>query len=421
MNVHANTPLPVPRPRDPRLDFFRGIGMFIIFVAHLPNNTWTLWIPARFGFSDATEIFVFCSGMASAIAFGRVFDQRGWWMGAARVSHRVWQVYWAHICQFLVIAAGLIAVQRSGYLASCCGLTEDYVASLNLVNFLDKIDTTLPGLLTLTYVPNYFDILPMYIVILMMLPLVMAASYLGRGAIFALMGLSWGLATLGYLGLPAEPWSDRVWFFNPFAWQLIFFTGFAFMRGWIPAPPVRRELMLLAVAIVVLTVPFAYFRAYQAVPLLAEMRQAIAPLWDKTHFGILRFVHFLALAYLAWIAVGAGGRYLVVDNGWGRFVKVVQKVGQQSLAVFLASLVLAQAIGILRDMAWGRGNMLAELIANLAGFAGLIAVAYVVAWYKGNPWKRGGGPGAGGQDVARALASGPEPSPGRSARLETIR
>ena len=57
-----------PRTRDLRLDFFRGIGMFIILIAHITDNPWTLWIPARFGFSDATEMFVFCSGMASAIA-----------------------------------------------------------------------------------------------------------------------------------------------------------------------------------------------------------------------------------------------------------------------------------------------------------------------------------------------------------------
>ena len=67
----------ISRPRDPRLDFFRGIAMFIILLAHTPGNPWTLWIPARFGFSDATETFVFCSGMASAIAFGAVFDRHG--------------------------------------------------------------------------------------------------------------------------------------------------------------------------------------------------------------------------------------------------------------------------------------------------------------------------------------------------------
>ena len=93
----------VKRPRDPRLDFFRGIAMFIILIAHTSWNQWTLWIPARFGFSDATEIFVFCSGMASAIAFATVFDRHNWWMGTARVVHRVWQVYWAHIGMFIIV------------------------------------------------------------------------------------------------------------------------------------------------------------------------------------------------------------------------------------------------------------------------------------------------------------------------------
>lgn len=388
MNVHAKPAAAVPRPRDPRLDFFRGIGMFIIFIAHLPNNTWTLWIPARFGFSDATEMFVFCSGMASAIAFGKVFDQHGWAMGVARVGHRVWQVYFAHVCQFLVIAAGLVAIQRSGYLEACCGLTEDYVASLNLWHFFERAGENLPGLLTLTYVPNYFDILPMYIVILLLLPVMMVVSRVSKAAVFGLMAALWLAAGFGFLDLPAEPWSDRVWFFNPFAWQLVFFTGFALMRGWLPAPPVNRMLIAAAAFIVLASVPFAWHVAYDAVPELYAARDAVMPLWDKTTFGLLRYVHFLALAYLAWIAVGAGGRYLVVDNLWGRFVRVVQRVGQQSLAVFLASLVLAQAIGILRDMAWGRGDPLMELLANLGGFAGLIAVAYLVSWFKKEPWRR---------------------------------
>ena len=96
----AKAAIPAPRVRDLRLDFFRGLAMFIILVAHIPFNAWGDWIPARFGFSDATEIFVFCSGMASAIAFGGAFLRRGWLMGTARVLFRCWQVYWAHICLF---------------------------------------------------------------------------------------------------------------------------------------------------------------------------------------------------------------------------------------------------------------------------------------------------------------------------------
>ena len=104
----------VPRVRDLRLDFFRGISMFIILMAHTPGNFLTSWIPARWGFSDATEMFVFCSGMASAIAFGGAFQRSGWLLGTARVGFRIWQVYWAHIGLFIAVAALLAGIDFYG-------------------------------------------------------------------------------------------------------------------------------------------------------------------------------------------------------------------------------------------------------------------------------------------------------------------
>jgi len=369
------------RPRDPRLDFFRGLGMFIIFIAHIPLNVWTLWIPARFGFSDATEIFVFCSGMASAIAFGRVFDERGWWMGAARVSHRVWQVYWSHIALFLIVAAMMVGLDSTGW----HGEENHFRDRLNLVWFFDNTATNLVGLLTLTYVPNYFDILPMYLVILALMPAVVLLAWQSRYLAAAFVGALWLGANLGWLWLPAEPWSDRQWFFNPFGWQLVFFTGFAFMRGWAPAPKLSLGLVIAALAIVVLTIPVAWYRIYTEVALFQGWREALGPLIAKTDFGILRYVHFLALAYLAWAAAGEHGRRLLGEGAWGRFVRIVQKVGQQSLAVFLMSMVLAQFSGAVLDFI-GRETLTFALV-NIAGFGVLIATAYVAGWYKSQPWR----------------------------------
>ncbi|WP_231710431.1 OpgC family protein [Roseibium limicola] len=389
MNANAHTSLPLTRQkkRDPRLDFFRGLGMFIIFVAHLPANWWALWIPARFGFSDATEIFVFCSGMASAIAFGKIFDTHGLGMGVARIAHRMWQVYWSHIALFLAIAAGLAGLHESGLLTTL-GNNRDYVGGLNLWHFFTKTEMTLPGLLTLTYVPNYFDILPMYIVILALIPAVMALARLHLGAVAVFMIGLWLLATFRMIDLPAEPWSDRRWFFNPFAWQLVFFTGFAFMRGWLPRPPVHPVLIVLAALIVLGTVPFAYFRVLNTSEWLQDVRATIELLWIKSEFGILRYVHFLALAYLAWVAAGPSGKYLSYGPAlWQGFVRVVQKVGQQSLAVFLASLVVAQSINILRDLLGDRSDWISQMLSNLVGFALLIAVAYTVSWFKSQPWR----------------------------------
>jgi hypothetical protein len=229
----AGRPPAVSRPRDPRLDFFRGLTMFIILTAHVPSNWLALWIPARFGFSDATEVFVFCSGMASALAFGRVFRERGVAMGAVRVGFRVWQVYWAHVGLFIAVAAAMAALNMTGLFA------VDYVGQLNLRLFFDSVETTLPALMTLTYVPNYFDILPMYLVVLALMPVVVALAQIDRRLAAAGVLALWLGANLGGWALPAEPWSDREWFFNPFGWQLVFFTGFAFMARWLPAPPAR--------------------------------------------------------------------------------------------------------------------------------------------------------------------------------------
>ena len=100
--------------------------------------------------------------------------------------------------------------------------------------------------------------------------------------------------------LPAEWWSDRPWFFDPFGWQLIFFTGFAFGSGWLPEPPRRRGAVLGGAAV----------RAGDGAAQLAAARGRAGsgstssaccscPFKDKTHFGILRYLHFLALAYVA--------------------------------------------------------------------------------------------------------------------------
>jgi len=372
--------VPAPRVRDPRLDFFRGVAMFIIVISHIPGNAWSNWIPARFGFSDATEIFVFCSGMASAVAFGATYARHGWWMGAARTLFRVWQVYWAHVSVFVFIAAlavGLNALALND---------KDYVDTLNLYPFFDNPMAALPALMTLRYVPNYFDILPMYLVILAMLPIAMALARVHPGLVALASVTLWLAANLGQIRLTAAPWNELRWFFNPFGWQLVFFTGFAFMAGWLRPPPVRPALIVLAAGIVVVCLPFAWFRILDAAPPLRAVTIALQPVIDKTPFGLLRYVHFLAVAYLAWVAVGPMGARLARGDAWPRVVTVFRTVGQQSLAVFMAGLAISQILGAALDTL-GR-NFVTIPIVNLAGIVMVIATAYLVGWLKAEPWRR---------------------------------
>jgi hypothetical protein len=365
------------RPRDPRLDVFRGVGMLIILLAHVPNDGWALWIPARFGFSDATEMFVFLSGMASALAFGRLFDKAGLGLLVARVAQRIWQIYWSHICVFLVIAT----------LMSVAGTDPDgtlYIENLNLVRFFTDPAPLLIGLLTLTYVPNYFDILPMYMVILALMPVMLLAERIHRVLPLVLMALLWLAAQVSLAQLPAEPWTDRPWFFDPFGWQLIFFLGFFLMRGTLKPPPPDRRWMTLSIVILVMSVPFAWYRILDASPFFRAAADALLPLTDKTTFGLLRLVHFLALAFIAVHVVGPGGSRLVHRRVYP-VTRVLMTVGQQSLAVFITGMVVAQILGIWLDHA-GR-DPLPTAIANLFGFMILIATAMLVAWFKAAPWK----------------------------------
>ncbi|NRB03171.1 MAG: OpgC domain-containing protein [Rhodobacteraceae bacterium] len=386
------------RVRDLRLDFFRGIAMFIILMAHTPRNFFTSWIPARWGFSDATEIFVFCSGMASAIAFGKAFELAGWRMGTARVSFRVWQVYWAHVGLFFATLA-LVS-----FLTSLDLTSRNYIGQLNLWRFYAEVDTgTVSDLIvrfmTLRYVPNYFDILPMYMVVLVLMPVVMALARVNLWLVAAFIGGTWLLGQraiaeatgLPHLALPADPSSDRTWFFNPFGWQLIFFTGFAFMKGWIPKPPVTPLLIGIALFLVLANIPLSNIGVREfGFDWARDWRKENTEWITKSDFGILRYVHFLALAYLAWVLAGDKGNNLLPGSGalgrvWARLLKIILKVGQQSLAVFVVSMFTARLMGFVMDVL-GR-DALTVVAVNFGGACVLVATAYLAGWYKSSPWK----------------------------------
>ena len=366
--------MPPTSLRDVRLDLFRGLAMFIIFVAHLPDNRWADFLPRELGPSDAAEWFVICSGFASALAFGKVFEQQGWWLGTSRILHRLWQLYWAQIAVFLTVAT--LSVWATRHLG-----TADYVEGLNLGRFFAEPDTGLLYLLTLGYVPNLFDILPMYMVVLAMVPIVMAL----RG-VHPLLALAFPPAL--YLAartfdwnFSAEWWSDRVWFFNPFTWQLLFFTGFAFGRGWLARPPTTPRLVGLASAVLVVLFVCTFDPIWKNVAWIEASTTPLVWMIDKTDFGPARYVHVLAMAYLSLVLLDRIPAVLRSPA-----ITPVVLVGQQTLAVFLSTLVLSWVGGMALDVL-GRSAVNYTLV-NLTGFALMIAVARIVAFYKATPWRR---------------------------------
>ena len=66
--------------------------------------------------------------------------------------------------------------------------------------------------------------------------------------------------------------------------------------------------------------------------------------------------------------------------------RVIVKVGQQALATFLTSMALAWILTIVLDQT--DRDPLTVAVVNLFGLATIVAVAYIVGWYKQEPWRR---------------------------------
>lgn len=362
--------------RDPRLDIWRGLAMYIIFVSHIQANPWAFYIPANFGPSDAAEMFVFCSGYAAAIAFGGTFAKLGFWMGTRRILFRCWQIYWSHLGLFFAIAVVTVIIT-----AALGPTAKNYVGKLNLEPFFDDTAMNLVGLFTLTYVPNYFDILPMYLVILLMTPIVVGLQRFGtRYAVAFCLGLYLCVLAFGW-NLPAEPWDDRKWFFNPLAWQLLFFTGFALARGWLPVPPFKWWLVLAAILFLIACVAVFHWPIYREHPWLKAIHDVLWISGVKTNQHPIRYVHVLALTFVAvWLVRGREHWLLSAA------LSPVRKVGQQALATFMTSMMLSWLATIFLDQL-GRSALTLTFV-NVGGLLLMTGVAYMVSWYKREPWRQ---------------------------------
>lgn len=367
---------PSSRRRDERLDMFRGLALLLIAVTHMGGNWLVEILPSHFGFSSGTEMFVFCSGIASGLAFGGLYVKRGFWLGTVRVSHRVWQIYWAHIASFVGVLA--LTVFLAGWLGK-----PDYFASLQQDVFLTHPRQALVGLVTLGYLPPLFDILPIYIVMLAMVPLVMAARLVSPSTPFLVVGILYLLVWTVGIHLPANPTQVRQdWLFNPFAWQLLFFTGFFIAMGWIKIPaPGTPWATAAALAVVLVSVPLCWSVLYENFGILSYIRDLVLPGSERTNFHLLRFIHFLAAAYLAVTVLAA-----LPALSRSQPARILAMTGRETLAAFLASVPIAILGGTALDIYGTSPRMV--VLATILSWAGIIGTAHVASYVKSRPWSR---------------------------------
>src|SRR6202161_2037749 len=356
--------------RDLRLDLFRGVALWLIFLDHIPENI-VSWITIRnYGFSDATEIFIFISGYTAAFVYGRTMLQRGFVLASARILRRAWQIYVAHIFLFTIFMAEI------AYVAA----TFDnplYAEEMKILDFLKQPDITIFQALLLKFKPVNMDVLPLYIVLLLLFPptlfLLLWQPAFALAASALLYVLTW---TFDWY-LPAYP--NGVWFFNPFAWQLLFvFGAWCALGGAKRLAPVLQSRAILAIAIAYLAFAFVIALTWYVEPLgrlvanwLSEWMYPI----DKTNLDVLRFAHFLALAAVT---------VHFVPRDWpGLKWTILQpaiRCGQHSLEIFCLGVFLAFAGQFV--ISEYSGGPLIQIAISLTGIIIMIATANLISWYK---------------------------------------
>src|ERR1700692_637101 len=99
-----------PHARDLRLDLFRGLANWAIFLDHIPHEVLSSITTRNYGFSDAADLFVFISGYTAALVFGRAMIERGYGAAASRLAKRAFALYTAHIIVVVIYIAVIACV-----------------------------------------------------------------------------------------------------------------------------------------------------------------------------------------------------------------------------------------------------------------------------------------------------------------------
>ena len=367
----ASPPQLATSERDLRLDLFRGLALWLIFLDHIPQNI-VSWITIRnYGFSDATEIFIFISGYTAAFVYGRTMRERGFVLASARILRRAWQIYVAHIFLFTIFMAEI------AYVAATFE-NPLYAEEMKILDFLKQPDITIFQALLLKFKPVNMDVLPLYIVLLVFFPPMLFLLLRHPNVALGGSALVYALAWRFDWNLPAYP--NGVWFFNPFAWQLLFvFGAWCALGGAQKLGVVLRSRAVLVVAIAYLVFAFLVTLTWHFESLDRFMPGWLADLMypiDKTNLDVLRFAHFLALAAVTVHFVPRhwpGLKSLIL---WPAIV-----CGQHSLEVFCLGVFLAFAGQFV--IAESSGGPLLQTAISVIGIILMVATAYLVSWYKG--------------------------------------
>ena len=357
--------------RQTELDWLRGLMLVLMTITHLP--TWfSSHVGQPFGFVSAAEGFVFLS----AYLVGSVYTKTAQRHGFVEMRHAVWRraakVYAAQVALLVLLFVVLVPFARTHVAHAITDLASFYV---------EHPHTGFVSALLLAYNPPLLDILPMYVIFLLLSPpLLEYGARRGWGGLVGLSAATWLLAQhdggrdmYGWLssiiGWPV-PYS-QTGAFAFLAWQLLWVAGLragalnvAAADAGESAKPWSRSVLWPATALALAF--FAWRHITGQVPF--GEHASLNALFDKWHLGPMRLLNFAVLAILV---VQARGLLVALAER-----SSIATMGRASLTVFAAHLVLCLVL-----LATGGEALDPQHVSLLDGalLAGTLVTLYAIA------------------------------------------
>ncbi|BBU63165.1 membrane protein [Methylosinus sp. C49] len=352
--------------REPNeIDFWRGFALVTIFINHIPGIFFERFTFRNVAISDSAELFVFLAGWA----LRKLVDGPARTLSARylilRLEGRAFTVYLAQ----LVIAQLAVALQAGASLLLDAPFLLDWNNASGI--FTDPVRANL-GLVLLTFQLGYFDILPLYVVLMLASPLI-ALSYRHARALLLPASLAiWAYALAFGVNFPTWP-VEGAWFFDPLAWQLVFVLGFLLagedgIGGLVRR--YRKPLWWAALPLVLLGVVAARTEFDPSPIALPEPKLFFV--FDKTFLSPARLLSNLAI-----VAVFAGA-FAAISRGVPRIADFLSALGRNSLNVFCAGSLLSLAGQIFR-FAYS-GDVVSDAFIVMFGIAAMGATAWASEW-----------------------------------------
>jgi hypothetical protein len=319
--------------RDLRLDFIRGLALYMVLVDHVIGDPISRFTYRVLGLSDAAEIFVFVSGLTCGIVYFRLLSKSGWQGLCGAIAGRATRIYVYYV---LASLATVLLVTISGA----------------------DIDTTLSAIardpvhaswytLGMLYSPPVSGILLLYLPLtLIVMPLFFWGARHNAVAALCVSGSVWLIAQLfPQFGTVV---TERTWL-NPLAWQFLFVIGLFFgMRYSASAekPLFKRVEWFVAVAWMIVGFSFLYrFSIFIAPRIGFDLEWLRIPAATAMNMKVvlspLRILHFLSMALL--IATYVRSNSSILQSF---IAKPFVMAGQRSLEMFSISVVLSMAANV---------------------------------------------------------------------------